>query len=143
MPAGDALLEEDLATSGFDLQHCRADGVHSCPSQYCVKGPPTPIEPTAKKVKTIPFKYPERSGGINNPSDDDPQDLVRALKMFYDRRDELRPDQQRRLMQMLGQDPDKPMASKPEIDWDQFVKSHDLSKSTHERFLYYPPYRGA
>jgi hypothetical protein len=63
--------------------------------------------------------------------------------MLYDHRNELRPDQQRRLMQMLGQDPDKPMASKPAIDWDQFVKSHDLPKSTHERFLYHPPYRSA
>jgi hypothetical protein len=63
--------------------------------------------------------------------------------MFYDHYRELRLDQQRRLMQLLGQDPDKPMASKPEIDWDQFMKSHDLPKSTHERFLYHSPYRGA
>jgi hypothetical protein len=143
MPAGGAPLEENLGTTSLHFRHYPADGVHSFPRQYCVEEPPPPIEPTAKRVKTIPFNYPKRSGGINNPSDDDPQDLVRALKMFYDHRYELRPDQQRRLMRMLGQDLDKPMASKPEIDWDQFVKSHDLPKSTHERFLYYPPYRGA
>jgi hypothetical protein len=89
------------------------------------------------------FKYSERQGDINNPSDDDPQSLVRALKMFYDRRNELRPDQQRRLMRMLGQDPDMPFVTRPELDWEQFSKSHDFPKSLHERFLYHPPYRGA
>jgi hypothetical protein len=132
MPAGGAPLEEDLATAGFHLQHYPADGVHFCPSQYCVEEPPPPIEPTAKKVKTIPFRYSERPGDFNKPSDDDAADLVRA-----------RPDQQRRLMRMLGQDPDMPFATRPELDWEQFSKSHDFPKSLHERFLYHLPYRGA
>jgi hypothetical protein len=80
------------------------------------------------------------SAGINRCDD---ADLVRALKMFYDHYHELRPDQQRRLMQMLGQDLDKPIGSRPEIDWDQFMKSHDLTKSIHERLFYHSPYRGA
>jgi hypothetical protein len=133
-----------MAADGAPLEEeYPADGIHSCPSRYCVEEPLPPIEPTAKKVKTILFKYPKRSGGINNPSNDDPQDLVRALKMFYDHRNELRPDQQRRLMRMLGEDPDMPFATRPELDWEQFSKSHDFPKSLHERFLYHPPYRGA
>jgi hypothetical protein len=44
---------------------------------------------------------------------------------------------------MLGQDPDMPFATRPELDWEQFSKSHDFPKSLHERFLYHPPYRGA
>jgi hypothetical protein len=80
---------------------------------------------------------------IKNSSEDDLQDLVGALKMFYDHYKELRPDQQKRLMQMLGQDLDRPLASKPYVDWDEFQKMHDLPKSTHERFIYSAPYHRA
>ena len=40
-----------------------------------------------------------------------------------------------RLIQMLGQDLDKPIAYKPGIDPDQFVKSHDLRTSMHGVFI--------
>jgi tetratricopeptide (TPR) repeat protein len=62
--------------------HHAADGVRSCPSQHCVEDTAPPIEPTAKKVKTIPFKYSERPEGINNSSDTT-QSLEQALD-FHD-----------------------------------------------------------